>query len=94
MNQTKKIDESVLNWEELNSIGIKRDELQKSGNLEKLLNWEETEPVSVHISIMDTVRTFDVTLQLKEKGDKIILELNGLQPWESGQEQENPDSYE
>lgn len=36
------IDESRINWEQLKSIGITRDQLVKSNSLDKMLNWQKS----------------------------------------------------
>ncbi len=44
----KPIDESKINWQELEEKwGIKRDELEKSGNLKRMLNYGKSDLVSV-----------------------------------------------
>lgn len=85
--KTTKFNESVLNWEELNNIGITRNSLQESGDLELLLNGKETSPVIVTIPILGQIQDVEVILQLIEQDGKVILQLNGM-PGKTVQEEE------
>lgn len=73
-----KYDENVLNWEELNNIGLSRQFLEKDGNLKLLLNGEETKPVKVNVTIMTKPQEVEATLRLVEEEKTIFLEVNGF----------------
>jgi hypothetical protein len=60
------IDANNVNWEQFNNIGITRETLEKTGNLEKLLNWQKTDLLPIVIKTDGlSVRT-DARLVLRE----------------------------
>lgn len=68
-----------LDWKQLETIGINRKQLEEDGNLELLLQGEETEPISLKIHTDVLSLTMDATLKLTESPDGIrIMEINGL----------------
>lgn len=68
-----------LDWKQLATIGIDKKQLEENGNLELLLQGEETEPVSLKIRTAVLSMTMDATLKLAEGPDsKPIMEINGL----------------
>ncbi len=77
INQVFKAED--LDWKQLEAIGINRKQLEEEGNLELLLQGEETEPVSLKIHTAVLSLTMDATLKLAEgTGGKPVLEINGL----------------
>ena len=88
-NNTTKFNESVINWDELNKIGVTRDSLQKSNDLELLLNGRETQPVIVNITILEQPQEVEVTLQLIEQEGTVILQLTGTPGNKIKEEEEN-----
>jgi hypothetical protein len=60
------IDESNVNWDQFNSIGISRETLEKTGNLEKLLNWQKTDLLPIVIKTDDVSVRTDARLVLRE----------------------------
>lgn len=69
-----------LDWEQLENIGINRKKLEKDGNLDLLLQGEETNTVPLKINNHVLSLTMDATLKLtKGANGKPVVEINGLQ---------------
>ncbi len=68
----------AVNWEELESIGVYRDDLEKNGELEPLLNGEKTNPVNLHLMFCGIDIDLDATLQLVHLDDSYIVEIKGV----------------
>ena len=70
-----------LDWKTLETIGIHKEELEKSGDMELLLQGEETETVPLKIRTPALRLTMDATLKLTVGTDgKPVMEINGLSP--------------
>lgn len=68
-----------FDWKQLEAIGIRKEQLEESGNLDLLLQGEETEPVSLKMRTDILSLTMDATLKAVEGQDgQPILEINGL----------------
>ena len=68
-----------FDWKQLNSIGIHKKRLEEDGNLNLLLQGEETEPVSLKMRTDILSLTMDATLKAVEGPDgQPVLEINGL----------------
>lgn len=68
-----------LDWKQFETISINRKQLEENGNLELLLQGEETEPISLKIRTAVLSRTMDATLKLAKGTDgNPVLEINGL----------------
>jgi hypothetical protein len=64
------IDESRIDWDKLEQQwGVKREALEKTGNLEKLLNWKKTDLVFVTAKFDETTLHTDARLSLREIQD-------------------------
>ena len=48
------IDAEKVDWKMLDSLGLSRDRLEQSGELEKMLNWQKSNLVTIAIPIGDT----------------------------------------
>ena len=48
------IDESKIDWKQLDNLGLTRERLEQSGELEKMLNWQKTNLVTIAVPIGDT----------------------------------------
>ena len=48
------IDESKINWKQLDDLGLTRERLEQSGELEKLLNWQKSNLLTIAVPIGDT----------------------------------------
>lgn len=69
-----------VNWEELSGIGILRDELELSGELDTLLRGEKTSVLPLGLVLLGVDVVMDATLQLVRKGEAPLLEIIGVQP--------------
>ena len=79
-NKTTPFEEKDVNWEELAAIGILRNELEQSGELETLLKGEKTGVISMQLILLGVDVEMDATLQLVRKGEDPILEIIGISP--------------
>ena len=70
-----------LDWKTLETIGIHKEELEKSGDMELLLQGEETETVPLKIRTPALRLTMDATLRITVGPDgKPVMESNGISP--------------
>ncbi|NDV81556.1 DUF4099 domain-containing protein [Bacteroides sp. 51] len=69
-----------VNWDELSGIGILKDELELSGELDTLLSGEKTGVIPLSLVLLGVDVIMDATLQLVRKGDSPLLEITGIQP--------------
>lgn len=69
-----------VDWQELASIGILKDELELSGQLDTLLSGEKTEVVSLSLILLGVDVVMDATLQLVRKNGSPLLEIIGIKP--------------
>lgn len=68
-----------FDWKQLNAIGIHKEQLEEDGNLNLLLQGEETEPISLKMRTDRLSLTMDATLKAVEEPDgQPVLEINGL----------------
>lgn len=78
-NQIFKAEE--LDWNGLEAAGIKRQQLEKSGNMELLLQGEESEIIPLKLRTPVLCVTMDATLRIVEGPDgKPMMEINGITP--------------
>ena len=84
MNNTNKqenpFNEKKVNWDELAAIGILRDELAASGELDTLLKGEKTGTISLQLILLGVDVEMDATLQLVGGEENPILEITGITP--------------
>ena len=73
-------DEKDVNWDELAAIGILRDELESSGDLDTLLKGEKTEVISLQLILLGVDVDMDARLQLVLEKEEPILEIIGISP--------------
>lgn len=69
-----------VNWEELAGIGILKDELEMSGELDTLLKGEKTNVIRLSLVLLGVDVVMDATLQLVRKGEAPLLEIQGVTP--------------
>jgi hypothetical protein len=69
-----------VNWEELSGIGIRKDDLEHSGELDTLLSGNKTNVIPLSLILLGVDVVMDATLQLVRKGDSPLLEITGIQP--------------
>ena len=64
------IDENRINWQELEErLGVKRDELEKSGDLQKMLNYGKSDLVKVTPNFGGEAFELDARLSFKKDGE-------------------------
>ncbi|MCE9475735.1 DUF4099 domain-containing protein [Bacteroides fragilis] len=70
-----------VDWGELESIGILRDELEMADELDTLLQGEKTGVISLSLVLLGVDVVLDATLQLvrRENGEP-LLEIIGIKP--------------
>ena len=70
-----------VDWGELESIGILRDELEMAGELDTLLQGEKTGVISLSLVLLGVDVVLDATLQLvrRDNGES-LLEIIGIKP--------------
>ena len=69
-----------VNWEELAGIGILKDELERSGELDTLLKGEKTRVMSLSLVLLGVDVVMDATLQLVRKDGDALIEILGVKP--------------
>ena len=48
------INESKINWKQLDNLGLTRERLEQSGELDKMLNWQKSNLLTIAVPIGDT----------------------------------------
>ena len=48
------IDESKIDWKQLNDLGLTREQLEQNGDLEKMLNWQKSNLLTIAVPIDGT----------------------------------------
>ena len=69
-----------VNWDELAGIGILKDELEMSGELETLLKGEKTGVMPLSLVLLGVDVVMDATLQLVRKDGEPMVEILGIKP--------------
>lgn len=69
-----------VNWDELAGIGILKDELEMSGELDTLLRGEKTKVMSLSLVLLGVDVVMDATLQLVRKDSETLIEILGIKP--------------
>jgi hypothetical protein len=80
-NKTR-IQESDVNWDDLEGIGIKKAELERNGDVERLLNGEKVNVISLHLTLLGIEIVMDATLQIVDDNNVPMLEICGIKPEE------------
>ena len=63
------IDESKIDWKQLDNLGLTRERLEQSGELAKLLNWQKSNLVTIAIPMGDTTIYTDARLAFRTDGE-------------------------
>ena len=63
------IDESKIDWKQLDTLGLTRERLEQSGELAKMLNWQKSNLVTIAIPIGDTTIYTDARLAFRTDGE-------------------------
>ena len=75
-----KIKETDVNWQDLEGIGISKDELERNGDLERLLNSEKVSVISLHLNLLGIDIVMDATIQILDENGVPMLEICGIKP--------------
>ena len=63
------IDESKIDWKQLDNLGLTRERLEQSGELAKMLNWQKSNLVTIAIPMGDTTIYTDARLAFRNDGE-------------------------
>lgn len=63
------IDESKIDWKMLDNLGLTRERLEQNGELEKMLNWQKSNLVTIAIPMGDTTIYTDARLAFRTNGE-------------------------
>lgn len=66
---TTAIDESKIDWKQLDNLGLTRERLEQSGELEKMLNWQKSNLVTIAVPIGDTTIYTEARLAFRTDSD-------------------------
>ena len=80
MNHNTLIKESDVQWNELAEIGIHKEELERNGDLERLLNGEAVNVISLQLNLLGIDIVMDATLQIQNEGGVPMLDICGIKP--------------
>lgn len=70
-----------VDWGELESVGILRDELEMAGELDTLLQGRKTGVISLSLVLLGVDVVLDATLQLvRRNSGEPLLEIIGIKP--------------
>ena len=69
-----------VDWDELAGIGILKDELEMTGELDTLLKGEKTGVIPLSLVLLGVDVVMDATLQLVRKGEAPLMEIHGVTP--------------
>ena len=63
------IDESKIDWKQLDNLGLSRERLEQGGELKKMLNWQKTDLVTIAVPIGDTTIYTEARLAFHTDGE-------------------------
>ncbi|MBA7488076.1 MAG: DUF3945 domain-containing protein [Prevotella sp.] len=63
------IDESKIDWKQLDNLGLTRERLEQSGELDKMLNWQKSDLVTIAIPMGNTTIYTDARLAFRTDGE-------------------------
>ena len=63
------IDESMVDWKQLDNLGLSRERLEQGGELKKMLNWQKTNLVTIAVFIGDTTIYTEARLAFHTDGE-------------------------
>jgi len=73
------IDESKIDWKQLDNLGLTRERLEQSGELEKMLNWQKSNLLTIAVPIGDTTIYTEARLAFRtDDNDNIGLAIHPL----------------
>ena len=63
------IDESKIDWKQLDNLGLTRERLEQSGELAKMLGWQKSNLITIAVPIGDTAIYTDARLAFRTDGE-------------------------
>jgi hypothetical protein len=78
--KSRKYRVSDIDWDELDQIGIHKNELEQNGDLEKLLSGEPVTVISLHLTILGLDLNLDATIQIIEEDNQLKLDICSITP--------------
>ena len=66
---TTAIDPEKVDWKMLDNLGLSRERLEQGGELEKMLNWQKTNLVTIAVPIGDTTIYSEARLAFRTDGE-------------------------
>ena len=63
------IDESKIDWKQLDNLGLTRERLEQSGELAKMLNWQKSNLITIAVPIGNTTIYTDARLAFRTDGE-------------------------
>ena len=63
------IDESKIDWKQLDNLGLTRERLEQSGELAKMLNWQKSNLITIAVPIGNTTIYTDARLAFRTDSD-------------------------
>jgi hypothetical protein len=78
ISNSTKIKETDVNWQDLEGIGISKAELERNGDLERLLNGEEVNIISLNMILLGVEIEMDATIRIVEEGNVPMLEIYSI----------------
>lgn len=67
--QLGKVDENLIDWDELSAIGLSRERLSETGNLEKMLGWGKSDLVPIAVPFGDKTIYTEARLAFRENSE-------------------------
>lgn len=65
---TTTIDAEKVDWKQLDNLGLSREQLEQSGELDKMLNWQKSDLITIAIPMGDTTIYTDARLAFRTDG--------------------------
>lgn len=66
---TTAIDPEKVDWKQLDNLGLSREQLEQSGELDKMLNWQKSDLITIAIPMGDTTIYTDARLAFRTDGE-------------------------
>lgn len=63
------IDAEKVDWKQLDNLGLSREQLEQSGELDKMLNWQKSDLITIAIPMGDTTIYTDARLAFRTDGE-------------------------
>ena len=66
---TTAIDAEKVDWKQLDSLGLSREQLEQSGELDKMLSWQKSDLITIAIPMGNTTIYTDARLAFRTDGE-------------------------